>query len=324
MPGCGAVHLFLQHPFVDRAHGVLRAAEDLGAGARRMAKGELGDRPADPTLDALGAEGKLGLAFPLAPFLGPVGVADRHANHRDGRVNAADRQYARDAPAGADDDVAADLLAQDPVRAPHVVCALRRDRRGLEPETGFDDGSGGLVDDSVTGCPARLEREVEAIELQRHADDVRGKDTQRFLEEFLTRLVALEDDDGPAGHDRQSRGFLRRANRDDASSSNRERREYRIPVGRFLSQVEMTMRTLADIKRELDQATEHRTALWQELGGGADPQRSAEIARLNALIESLWQEARIARNRVRFGEPTDIVRRARADERLVRDLAKVA
>ena len=84
------------------------------------------------------------------------------------------------------------------------------------------------------------------------------------------------------------------------------------------------MRTLADIKRELDQATEHRTALWQELGGGADPQRSAEIARLNALIESLWHEARIARNRVRFGEPTDIVRRARADERLVRDLAKVA
>ena len=42
------------------------------------------------------------------------------------------------------------------------------------------------------------------------------------------------------------------------------------------------------------------------------------------MIESLWQEARIARNRVRFGEPTDIVRRARADERLVRDLAKVA
>ena len=84
------------------------------------------------------------------------------------------------------------------------------------------------------------------------------------------------------------------------------------------------MRTLADIQRELDQATERRTGLWQELGGGADPQRSAEIARLNALIESLWQEARIARNRVRFGEPTDIVRRARADERLVRDLAKVA
>ena len=91
--------------------------------------------------------------------------------------------------------MAADLLAQDPVRAPHVVRALRRDRRGLEPEAGFDDGSGGLVDDSVTGCPARFEREVEAIELQRHAHDVRGKDAQRFLEQFLTRLVALQDDD---------------------------------------------------------------------------------------------------------------------------------
>jgi hypothetical protein len=84
------------------------------------------------------------------------------------------------------------------------------------------------------------------------------------------------------------------------------------------------MRTLSDIKQELDQATERRTMLWRELGGGADPQRSAEIARLNALIESLWQEARLARNRVRFGEPTEIVRRARADERLERDLGKVA
>jgi hypothetical protein len=84
------------------------------------------------------------------------------------------------------------------------------------------------------------------------------------------------------------------------------------------------MRTLSEIKHELDRAMERRTALWQELGGGADEQRSAEIARLNMLIESLWQEARIERNRVRFGEPTDIVRRARADERLERDLGKVA
>ena len=232
--GSRAVHLFLEHSLVHRAHGVLGAAEHLGTRARRMAEGELGDSPADSTLDALGAERKLALAFPLAPFLGPVGVADRHANHRDGRVNPSDRQHPWDAPAGADDDVAADLLAQDPVRAPHVVCALRRDRRSLEPETRLDDGSSGLVDDGVTGCPTRFEREVEAVELQRHAHDVRGKDAQGFLEQFLTRLVALKDDDGPAVHDRQSRGLRRRANHDDDSSSNRERREYRIPVGRFL------------------------------------------------------------------------------------------
>jgi hypothetical protein len=84
------------------------------------------------------------------------------------------------------------------------------------------------------------------------------------------------------------------------------------------------MRTVDEIKHELDRAMERRTALWRELGQGADEQRSAEIGRLNVLIESLWQEARVERNRVRFGEPTDIVRRARADERLERDLAKVA
>ena len=59
-------------------------------------------------------------------------------------------RHAGNPPAGADDDVAADLLAQDPVRAADVVGSLRRDRRGLEPEAGLDDGSRGLVDDLVT------------------------------------------------------------------------------------------------------------------------------------------------------------------------------
>lgn len=84
------------------------------------------------------------------------------------------------------------------------------------------------------------------------------------------------------------------------------------------------MRSLDDIRRELDEAAERRTALWKELAAGADPEKSAEIARLNELIEELWQEHRTARTRERFGDQREIIRRARADERLERDLAKVA
>lgn len=84
------------------------------------------------------------------------------------------------------------------------------------------------------------------------------------------------------------------------------------------------MRTLTEIKQELDALTERRTVLWRELSAGADEDKSAEVARLNEAIETLWNEARLVRNRLRFGDPTAIIRRARAEERLERDYAKVA
>lgn len=86
----------------------------------------------------------------------------------------------------------------------------------------------------------------------------------------------------------------------------------------------MDSRTLSEIKRELDDATEQRRVLWHELSLAADPVKTAEVARLNEQIEALWHEARAARNRARFGPKESIVKRARAEERLERDLAKVA
>jgi hypothetical protein len=84
------------------------------------------------------------------------------------------------------------------------------------------------------------------------------------------------------------------------------------------------MRTLNEIKQELQEATARRADLWKELGAGADEEKSAEVARLNERIEELWQQARVAANRARFGDQGLIIRRARAEERLERDLAKVA
>lgn len=84
------------------------------------------------------------------------------------------------------------------------------------------------------------------------------------------------------------------------------------------------MRTLDDIKQELQELSEQRTRLWKELSFGADEARSEAIAELNARIDDLWEEARVVKSRVRFGDPTAIIARARAEERLEREYAKVA
>ena len=145
----GGVHLLLQHPLVRRADRVLRAAEDLRAGALGLAERELGDGAADAPLDPLRPERDLVVALALAPLLRAVGVADRHAHDRDRRVHAAERHDAGDPPPGADDHLAADLLAEDPVRRADVVAPLGRDRRGLQAEAVLADRRGGLVHDLV-------------------------------------------------------------------------------------------------------------------------------------------------------------------------------
>ena len=80
-------------------------------------------------------------------------------------------------------------------------------------------------------------------------------------------------------------------------------------------------RTLHEIKLELDELTERRTRLWHELSIAHDPDTSAEARRLSERIEALWNEARAARTRVVFGPQQAIITRARADERLEREIA---
>ena len=78
------------------------------------------------------------------------------------------------------------------------------------------------------------------------------------------------------------------------------------------------MRTLSDIHAEIDQASARRVELWQLLGEGHDPVLAAELKRLEARLEALWQEYRSTRAQLRFGDRTRIVARARAEERLER------
>ena len=184
----GRVHLLLQQPLVRRRDRVLRPAEDLRTGSRRVAERVLGDRVADPPLDPLGPERDLVLAG--APRAIPPRRTRRRrpCGHRDRRVHAAERDDAGNAPAGADDDLAADLLPQDPVGRADVTAALRRHGRGLQPEPLLADRRGRLVDRGVAALPPRLEREVEPRECEFEPGHVGREDAKRLLEQLLPGL----------------------------------------------------------------------------------------------------------------------------------------
>jgi hypothetical protein len=79
------------------------------------------------------------------------------------------------------------------------------------------------------------------------------------------------------------------------------------------------MRTIQDIRAELERAIERRSELWQELAAGGDPAKSAEAAQLSKLIDDLWAEDRALRARARWGDADLIRARARTEERLERE-----
>jgi hypothetical protein len=78
------------------------------------------------------------------------------------------------------------------------------------------------------------------------------------------------------------------------------------------------MKTLAEIHEEIDRKSAERTELWHRLSVGYEPDIVAEIRRIDAELNLLWDEHRALRARVRFGDRDAIVARARVEERLER------
>jgi hypothetical protein len=78
------------------------------------------------------------------------------------------------------------------------------------------------------------------------------------------------------------------------------------------------MSSIPRIHVEIDALSERRTELWNRLSDGLDPEIVAEIREVEAQLDELWAAHRAERARLRFGEREDIVRRARAEERLER------
>jgi hypothetical protein len=78
------------------------------------------------------------------------------------------------------------------------------------------------------------------------------------------------------------------------------------------------MNTLSDIHSEIERLSEERGELWHRLSAEYDPELREEIRRIDAELDRLWDEHRALRARVRFGDRSAIVARARVEERLER------
>jgi hypothetical protein len=78
------------------------------------------------------------------------------------------------------------------------------------------------------------------------------------------------------------------------------------------------MDTIPRIHDQIEELSERRVILWNSLSQGRDPAVVEQIKALDAQLEELWEAHRAERARIRFGERDDIVRRARAEERLER------
>ena len=78
------------------------------------------------------------------------------------------------------------------------------------------------------------------------------------------------------------------------------------------------MNTLNEIHEEIEVKSEERSALWHRLSDEYDAQIVAEIRRIDAELDRLWDEHRALRARMRFGDRAAIVARARVEERLER------
>ena len=72
------------------------------------------------------------------------------------------------------------------------------------------------------------------------------------------------------------------------------------------------------IHAEIEQLSAERQVLWHRLSEGLDPSVKDDIKSIDDRLQELWHTLRLEKARLRFGERDEIVRRARAEERLER------
>ena len=78
------------------------------------------------------------------------------------------------------------------------------------------------------------------------------------------------------------------------------------------------MTDIDKIREEIDRATERRAELWHLLSEGHDAELAAELHALEERLAALWDEQRLLKARVRFGDRDEIIKRARNEARLAR------
>ena len=78
------------------------------------------------------------------------------------------------------------------------------------------------------------------------------------------------------------------------------------------------MRTLNEIRDEIDRLSARRSDVMRALSQGFDTTLKSEHLELEEQIARLWDEQRQARALLRFGDRDVIIQRARQEERLSR------
>jgi cell division protein FtsB len=78
------------------------------------------------------------------------------------------------------------------------------------------------------------------------------------------------------------------------------------------------MRTLLDIKQEIDRLSDRRSEVMRALAEGHNAALASEHTALEERIAELWDEQRAARATLRNGDRDLIIQRARQEERLSR------
>jgi len=78
------------------------------------------------------------------------------------------------------------------------------------------------------------------------------------------------------------------------------------------------MRTLSEIREEIDRLSDRRAEVMRALSQEFDGTLKSEHQELEERIAELWEEQRNARAMLRFGDRDVIIQRARQEERLSR------
>jgi hypothetical protein len=78
------------------------------------------------------------------------------------------------------------------------------------------------------------------------------------------------------------------------------------------------MRSLEDIRQEIDRLSDRRAEVLHELSEGHDAALTTEHQRLDEQLAELWDEQRAVKATIRFGDRDLIIQRARHEERLSR------
>ena len=78
------------------------------------------------------------------------------------------------------------------------------------------------------------------------------------------------------------------------------------------------MRTLEDIRQEIDRLSDRRSVVLHELAESHDSALASEHQKLDEQLAELWEEQRAVRASIRFGDRDLIIQRARHEERLSR------